>query len=573
MSLGIVAERARIGRLLAQSAFHSALKWVHGGPLFRMSYFGSSSPRLLIAPQDLRTADSTNASDIYSGRFLFAGHLVETNGLSPFDVPSPSVEWEKALHGFSWLRHLRAAETAVAQSNARALVEDWIKACGGHHPVGWQQEVVARRVLSWMAQSPLLLDGCDADFYKRFMRSLTRQVRYLRRTVNESPDGLPRLLANMAIASASVSMEGQGRHTKQALRRLDSELQRQILPDGGHFSRHPGAVVEVLVDLLPIRQALVMQGQKVSPVMMESIDRMMPIVRFFRHGDGSFANFNGMGSTQGDLVATVLAYDDARGVPSASAPYSGYQRLTGGDSIVLMDTGKPPVPQVSHQAHAGCLSIEFSSQRNRIFVNCGVSSQERLEWRSVARSTAAHSTVEIDELSSCRFLSNVKLNGIIGSPVLSGPKNVSVERQDNEVADRVVASHDGYLDRAGVTHERDLTLSRDGTVLDGIDRIVPHGKIANGRKYTIRFHLHPKIKCSMLNSGNSIALQCADGEAWEFMCEDGKLALEESIYLSDVFGHRRTNQIVITGRIKSEQVVTWMIRRIAVAKGRRKSAN
>ena len=59
---------------------------------------------------------------------------------------------------------------------------------------------------------------------------------------------------------------------------------------------------------------------------------MMPMLRFFRHGDGTFALFNGMGPTPPDLLATMLAYDDARGTPVANAPHSGYQRIeAGGD--------------------------------------------------------------------------------------------------------------------------------------------------------------------------------------------------------------------------------------------------
>ena len=40
--------------------------------------------------------------------------------------------------------------------------------------------------------------------------------------------------------------------------------------------------------------------------------------------------FNGMGPTPVDLLATVLAYDEARGTPVANAPHSGYQRLDAG---------------------------------------------------------------------------------------------------------------------------------------------------------------------------------------------------------------------------------------------------
>ncbi|OKL44654.1 heparinase II/III family protein [Pseudovibrio exalbescens] len=571
MALGAVSEQALVWRLIAQNFVQSAVRKVRGASAMRLGSLRHAPSRLLIAPQDLRTTDSTNAADIYAGRFLFSGHLVETGGESPFEVHPPSTEWARALHGFSWLRHLRAAETAMAQRNARALVEDWIKACGRGDPIGWQQDVVARRILSWMAQSPLLLQGCDADFYRRFMRSLGKQVRYLRRTAGETTDGVPRLTVAMAVACAAVSIEGQERHVKKALKRLDTELQRQILPDGGHVSRHPGAVLDILVDLLPIRQALVMQGQSASPAMMEAIDRMMPMVRFFRHGDGSFALFNGMGATPGDVVATVLAYDDARGAPSPSAPYSGYQRLSAADSLVIMDAGTPPPIQFSAAAHAGALSFEFSSLRNRIVVNCGVSARDRVEWRSVARSTAAHSTASVGETSSCRFLNSARYERYLGSPVISGPRKVQVERHDDELAERVIASHDGYAARFHLIHERDLTLSRDGTVLDGVDRFQKVADLTGNDHYTLRFHLHPSVKCSTLNSGQAVILQCPDGEAWEFMAEDGAVDLEESIYLSDVFGHRRTNQIVIYGRASERPNVTWMFRRVAAAKGRRKS--
>jgi len=43
--------------------------------------------RLLIAPQDLRTADPTRASEIYAGRFAFAGKIVICDGRSPAGGP------------------------------------------------------------------------------------------------------------------------------------------------------------------------------------------------------------------------------------------------------------------------------------------------------------------------------------------------------------------------------------------------------------------------------------------------------------------------------------------------------
>ena len=145
-----------------------------------------------------------------------------------------------------------------------------------------------------------------------------------------------------------------------AIKQLIAEIERQILPDGGHVSRNPGALIELLLDLLPLRQAFQARNIAPPPQLNNAIDRMMPMMRFFRHGDGAFAHFNGMGPTPPDLMATMLAYDDARGAPLANAPHSGYQRIELGELVLLMDTGRPPPLAVSQEAHAGCLSFELS---------------------------------------------------------------------------------------------------------------------------------------------------------------------------------------------------------------------
>ena len=129
--------------------------------------------QLLIAPPDLRTADPTVAVEIYAGRFAFAGHVAETSGESPFDIGPPSEDWLRELHSFGWLRHLRAADTPLARSNARAIVEDWLalyRRPGGE--IVWDAEVAARRALSFLAQSPLVLHDADHDLYQNFVRSL-----------------------------------------------------------------------------------------------------------------------------------------------------------------------------------------------------------------------------------------------------------------------------------------------------------------------------------------------------------------------------------------------------------------
>ena len=70
-----------------------------------------------------RLSIATFADDIYAGLFVFAGRSLAASGGSPFDYAPPSPEWADALYGFGWLRHLRAADTALARANARAWGE------------------------------------------------------------------------------------------------------------------------------------------------------------------------------------------------------------------------------------------------------------------------------------------------------------------------------------------------------------------------------------------------------------------------------------------------------------------
>ena len=273
--------------------------------------------RLIIAPHDLRTADATRAAEIYAGRFVFAGKIVTCHGRSIFDLEPPSEDWEAALLGFGWLRHLRAADTALTRANARSLVDDWISNQARKRPLERRADVRARRVISLLSQAPLVLGDTDGKFYRKYLRGLAREIRYLRHSTLDN-DGVPRLQVLIALCYASLCLANQARNIKSATRRLSDELQRQILPDGGHISRNPGALVELLSDLLPLRQTFAARNIAPPPALLNAIDRMMPMLRFFRHGDGSFALFNGMSTAPSDLVATLLAYDDTRGVPMAS---------------------------------------------------------------------------------------------------------------------------------------------------------------------------------------------------------------------------------------------------------------
>ena len=565
ISSGVFIARTKLSMLVLSRALRTFMARVHANPLLRLKWL-SASERLLIAPQDLRTADPTRASEIYAGRFAFAGKVVVSDGRSPFVIDPPSEEWADTLAGFGWLRHLRAAESGITRANARALVGEWIALQGPWNSRAWRPEIVARRIISWLCQAPLVLEESEPAFYRRFTRSLTRQVRFLRRTLSCTRDGLPRLQAVTALMYAALCMAGQSGLIRPMTRKLGQELEQQILPDGGHISRNPGVLIELLLDLLPLKQAFAARNVPPPPALLNAIDRMMPMLRFFRHGDGNFALFNGMGPTAPDLLATVLAYDDARGAPLANAPHSGYQRLQSGNLLVIVDTGRPPPIPLSQEAHAGCLAFELSSHHHRIVVNCGLPRTNRQSWRQVARATAAHSTVTFNGASSCQFLASGSFQRLLGSPIIEGPAEVGVSRQDRDNALLLRAAHDGYAGRFGVVHQRLLRLAAEAKRLDGEDHFLPArgDRLPSGRRdeFAVRFHLHPSIKANRLTDQHGVMLMLPNREVWMFTSYEDLVELEESVYLAGNEGPRRTWQIVVYGRARKVSRVRWTFARI-----------
>ncbi|HEY5378162.1 MAG TPA: heparinase II/III family protein [Pseudolabrys sp.] len=557
-----VAERARLSALIARRALRGFVGGLNTHPLMRWRFGSTSTDRLVIAPQDLRTADATRAAEIYSGRFAFAGKVVICDRRSPFEMTPPSDDWAAILLGYSWLRHLRAADSAITRANARSLIDDWINVQGSWHATGWKPEIMSRRIISWLSHSPFILQDADARFYRRFLRSLSRQIRYLRRNLGECRDGLPRLQALIALTFASLCLQGLSGQLRPTTRRLIEELRGQILPDGGHVSRNPGVLIELLVDLLPLRQLFSARNLQPPQSLNNAIDRMMPMLRFFRHPDGNFAQFNGMGPTPVDLLATVLAYDDARGAPVSNAPHSGYQRVEAGQTVLLMDTGRPPPVSVSQEAHAGCLSFEMSWKQHRLVINCGLPEMNKENWRQVARATAAHSTVTFNDRSSCHFLESGPMRRLLaGAPIVGGPRKVTVERGDSE-GFSLLATHDGYAKDYGVLHSRKLRFAADGATVDGEDSFAAAGGLARRApdEYAIRFHLHPSVKANRLSEGRGVILLLPDKEVWTFATQGEPVHVEESVYLAGADGPRRAVQIVIYGQARKMPKVLWSFR-------------
>jgi len=158
-------------------------------------------------------------------------------------------------------------------------------------------------------------------------------------------------------------------------------------------------------------------------------------------------------------------WTECAGLPFYHAPHSGYQRLAFGETTVIADTGKTLSRGLLHKANAGCLSFEMSSGQRRFIVNCGIDTYSPADFRFFGRLTAGHSTATVNDTSSCRFCQPDRPS----SAIASGPDRVQVRRIEQDNLQGFVAVHDGYRHHFNLLHQRSMTLSHTGDILEGSD--------------------------------------------------------------------------------------------------------
>ncbi|HSR70791.1 MAG TPA: heparinase II/III family protein, partial [Kiloniellales bacterium] len=538
-------------------------------PLYHYSLTGPHATSLVVAPADPWPGDAALGAAVLDGRFCLDGRRFET----PAPLWNPvglSAERATALHGFAWLRDLRAAGGDAARRAARELVTGWLAANRVWNAQTWEPLATGQRLASWLGCYEFFAASADITFRHRLLGAMTEQARHLHRVLPAGLTSAELVAATKGLILAGACLpEGESwrAHGLSILRR---ELRRQILADGFHAERSPARHLAVLRDLIDIRAALHRAeaqagragsgegrpgGSVVPAELQAAIETMAPALRLFRHNDGGLALFNGSGEEESWRIDMVLQRAGGRRRAPSSAPESGFQRLRAGRTLVVLDAGAPPPPGFDREAHAGTLAFEMSVGRERVVVNCGARRGDPL-WSRVQRTTAAHSTLTLADTNSSE----------LGVEVGLGRRaRVGCTHQDeSEGSLWLEAEHDGYVRGFGLVHRRRLYLAADGADLRGEDRLIPKGGTARGGTYAIRFHLHPQVQAGTARDGATILLRLAKGGGWQFRMSGAASArLEPSVYLGRAGEIRRSQQIVVSGVAAHDgATVKWALQRL-----------
>jgi uncharacterized heparinase superfamily protein len=450
------------------------------------------------------------------------------------------------LHGFTWLRDLRALGTDAARARARALVSAYFDE-RLPDAAGSAGDVTGARLAAWLGHYDFFAASADDEFRQALMARLVAQARQLAASLPVELLDARAFTALKGVMAASVAMPAHVPHMGRALKFLNPELARQIAPDGLQGERSPAAQLATLQDLTEMRALAQAGGVEPPAELVGAIERCAGALRALRHGDGGLALFNGSREELGSLIDLVLAQAGRSRGAVAQLSGSGFVRLVAGRALLLMDAGAPAPPGLDRLAHAGTLGFEFSVAKERLIVNCGAAPAQEA-WRDALRGSAAHSALTIADVSSAELL-----------PAGLGrrPERVSAARHDIPGASYVEASHDGWLKLFGAIHHRRVGLMGAGDELVGEDVI----EAESPQPFTIRFHLHPNVTASLQGDGQSVLLRTASAQGWRLRSEDVPVRLEESVYFGSGEA-RRSTQMVLAGHQDGPQHVKWSLTRV-----------
>jgi len=515
-------------------------------PLYERGLRGHVPTRLALIPPDPWPGRTDYGQAMLSGIYTICGapkHLGDRI-FSGYAERAPA-GWLRALHGFHWLRHLRACGGDQARRRAASGVMQWINTYPRWEPDAWAMDATGARLSHWLSQYEFFAPGLSEDEQAALLESAAMQARHLIRNVGKNagrydgPEGAGEVLAIKGWLLFALCTDAHEFRLPLALDTLAAVLREQIAGDGGHVTRNPEEHFGVLRDLIDIRAALVAAQQPVPVYLQDGIDRMVPALRLFRHADGGLATMNGSRVLDPLVIDTALAQADARGRPIKSLPQSGYERIAVGRTTIIVDTGSAATKPYDHNAHAGLFGFELSHGRERIIISCGHDAGEGALFDPL-RSTAASSTLVVADTNACE----VQPGGGIGR----SPTKLASLRESGSYGTRVIMNHNGWQERFNLIYDRTITVSDSGEAIFGEEKLTGTA----GHRFTVRFHLSPDVQVSPVQGGALI--KPLSGTGWRFQAQGAELDVEESIYLGDG-APRRCYQLVLKGETEDRSAL------------------
>jgi len=486
------------------------------------------------------------AHDLLAGRFRLLGEAFDYGERPDWRFAQkhkPSHLGRMTLHYHRFV--LDAVAEAIRRPESSAallervtfLLHDWKQACPPGERSGWgdvwNTYAAATRVLN-ARLARMLLSGIAGPDARRLERVLdaqgARDARFVARFLEWDLLGNHLLRDAVALVAAGEWFAGGlGREWAQlGATILRAELPRQVLADGLHEERsamYQSLLIEDLLSAAFCDRRASEAGEALAP----TLARLLGALGTLTHPDGEIALFNDACFGTACSPAVLTAWAGAFGVTPAEPPardlrHAGYYRVGTSPGAAIFDAGLLGPDHLPAHAHCDALSFEWSFGGERVVTDTGVDRYEAGPERDFQRSTAAHSTLQVDGREQAEPF---------GSFRMGRRPRVTGHRLDERSAE---GRHDGFGD--GAIHRRILS-SGERPALRWVDSVAGEVELP----VTIRTALAPGCAVSIVESVATIRTAQGRGVVLRAPA-DGTLTLAEG-QACERFGEARARPVLV----------------------------
>ncbi len=273
---------------------------------------------------------------------------------------------------------------------------------------------------------------------------------------------------------------------------LWAELDRQLLPDGGHDERSPmyhQILLDRLLDLLFIlRSSSWSAGDTILDFLGQKTGQMLGWLDTITFGNGAIPLVNDAALDMAPDTSQIRWKAIRLGIRPIGGRLaeSGYRMIRRPRYELLADVGPIGSGLQPGHAHADTLSFILHVDNKPILVDAGTSTYQLGPRRLWERSTAAHNTVEVGGLNSSEVWSTFRV----------GQRARATVTASND--DTLMARHDGYQE-LGLIHER--CWHATPTVIQILDQLIPNRRRPDTQTGIARFYVHADVRVQQSESG------------------------------------------------------------------------
>ena len=461
-------------------------------------------------------------------------------------------DYEK-LNNFFWFFSL---DLKSSKKTTQSLIINWINKNYRYNQKSWDFDLTSKRIISWLSNHQLTYEDSNKEYRIKFNHSIQKQANHLINEIKNLNEVENKMIGCAAIILTGLSYQDDKNYLSNGLDLLKKIIKSSIDNQGFPKSRNIKQLNLYLKYFIIIREWF-KESQKMIPEYIdETIYYLGSSYAFIWQNTNHDIFFNGnyiSNNSEFDQYLKRFGYT----FKNENKEFAGYAILKNKKIILAMDIGPSPSKSFSKDYQSGALSFEIISNGKKLISNSGYFYNKKNKLNILSKSTALQNTLTINDYSSCSFKKKEKSDFIINRGLKITKKNIVFE--DNYW--KISAAHDGYSQKFGSIHEREVEFYPEQMKFVGIDKILkkdPDKDI----KFDIRFHLDPNTKVMKTQNNKSILIELED-EGWKFSCDNFDINIDNGLYFGGKNSYKENQNIFISGMTNlTEQTIRWEILRL-----------